>query len=290
MREALTNAVAVAYPHPTGLYVLSTDASSLEIGAILQQFQLIPAHPDKQELRILAFASRSLKAAENNYAATKLELLAVVTFVRRYHQYLIARRFILLTDHYALQWLFTSASTSEGIIARWITQLSVYEIAVFYRKGTGNTAADILSRKEYTSYELSNMILQSDLRLTAGKSRPHSATPATQVNEQDYTYSVHELPRIDLIEEVATQRTDDRKDPLLNQIGAFSLFTRGCSSNGETFGLPTDWSLEQRLDHDISYVVRHLNSTEPRPDLNEQPDDLKRLWATHEQLAYEDDC
>jgi hypothetical protein len=89
-----------------------------------------------------------LKAAEKNYAATKLELHAVVTFVQRFHQYLIGRRFILLTDHYALQWLFTSMSTSEGIMARWIARLSVHDIAVFYRKGTDNTAADFLRRKE----------------------------------------------------------------------------------------------------------------------------------------------
>jgi hypothetical protein len=104
IRNGLTNAVAVAYPHPTGLFVLSTDASSLGIGAILQQFQPILDQSDKQELRTPAFGSRPLRPAEKNYAATKLELLAVVTFVRRFHQYSIGRRFILLTDHYALEW------------------------------------------------------------------------------------------------------------------------------------------------------------------------------------------
>ena len=39
-------------------------------------------------------------------------------------------------------------------MARWITQLSVYDIAVFYRRGTDNTAADFLSRRTYTDKDL----------------------------------------------------------------------------------------------------------------------------------------
>jgi hypothetical protein len=49
----LTNAVAVAYSHPTRLFVISTDPSSLGIGAILQEFQPRRDQPDKQELRTL---------------------------------------------------------------------------------------------------------------------------------------------------------------------------------------------------------------------------------------------
>ena len=64
IRTALTNAVAVAYPHPHGLFVLSTDASSLGIGGILQQFQPVSDSADQQELRTLAFASRPLSRAE----------------------------------------------------------------------------------------------------------------------------------------------------------------------------------------------------------------------------------
>ena len=189
IRDALTNAVALAYPDPHGLFVLSTDASLLGIGAILQQFQPVPDHPDQQELRTLAFASRPLTKSEHNYAATKLELLAVVTFVRRFHQYLVGRRFILLTDHYALQWLFTSMSTSEGIMARWITQLSVYDIAVFYRKGTDNTAADFLSRRTYTDKDLRLLLLDPDMHVTGGKSKPRTQDQSTQDN----------LPRIAVI-------------------------------------------------------------------------------------------
>jgi hypothetical protein len=75
-----------------------------------------------------------------------------------------------------------------GITARWITQLSVYDIAVFYRKGTDNTAADFLSRKEYTDVELTTMMLQSDLRLTSGTSRSRTVTQSTQVSDTDYVF------------------------------------------------------------------------------------------------------
>ena len=270
IRTALTNAVAVAYPSSHGLFVLSTDASSFGIGAILQQFQSVPDNPDQQELRTLAFASRPLSKAERNYAATKLELLAVVTFVRRFHQYLIGRRFILLTDHYALQWLFTSMSTSEGIMARWITQLSVYDIAVFYRRGTDNTAADFLSRRTYTEKDLRSLLQDPDLHVSGGHSKLATHEAATQIDS------------IVLPDENALY------EQLSNQIAYIHAVLKANTYEVDTpFGVPTDWKLEQELDQAIQYTLQHLKSSQPPVDLNDQPDATKRLWSAHQQFVFE---
>jgi hypothetical protein len=74
----------------------------------------------------------------------------------------------------------------------------------------------------------------------------------------------------------------------MNQTGAFSLYHGAHDNNNQTFGLPTDWHLEQQLDHDISYVVRNLNHVEPPSDFNDQTDDAKRLLSAHQYLAVED--
>ena len=287
IRDALTNAVAVAYPDPHGLFVLSTDASLLGIGAILQQFQPVLDQPDQQELRTLAFASRPLTRAEHNYAATKLELLAVVSFVRRFHQYLVGRRFILLTDHYALQWLFTSMSTSEGIMARWITQLSVYDIAVFYRKGTDNTAADFLSRRTYTDKDLRMLLLDPDMHVTSGKAKPRNQDQATQSDAAGNVAAVLTSP----VHEISsTLSSSELRDQLLNHVAFISeVQTAKTVQSDVVFGLPTDWQLEQQLDHSITYVRQHFYDIAPPADLDDQPDDTKRLWAQRGNLLAESD-
>ena len=67
----------------------------------------------------------------------KVRLLSTATFARRLRKYPIGRRLVALTDHYVARWLLRSMSTSKGIMARWITYLSSYRIAVVDRNCTG---------------------------------------------------------------------------------------------------------------------------------------------------------
>jgi hypothetical protein len=115
---------------------------------------------------------------------------------------------------------------------------------------------------------------------------------ATQVTAENYVLSVSPLPLVECIDEIATLQTAKLREQLLNHIGAFSLYHGAHDSNDHTSGLPTDWHLEQQLDQEISYVVRHrnLNHREPPSDLNDQPDDVKRLWSMDEQLSFEVGC
>lgn len=76
--EALKNALItppiLAYPDRNQVQILTTDASTHGLGAVLSQS---PTGDSKDE-RVIAYASRSLRGSENNYAATHLEALAVV--------------------------------------------------------------------------------------------------------------------------------------------------------------------------------------------------------------------
>lgn len=61
--------------------------------------------PDRSE-RLLAFASRSLNAAEHNYTQIDRETLSLVWGVKKFNQYLYGRHFTLITDHRPLVSIF----------------------------------------------------------------------------------------------------------------------------------------------------------------------------------------
>jgi len=83
-------------PQDEGTYYLDTDASNTGIGAVLSQEQ-------DGKVVVLAYASNTLAKPEMNYEVTRRELLAVVYGLKFYRQYLLGRRFVVRTDHTALQ-------------------------------------------------------------------------------------------------------------------------------------------------------------------------------------------
>ena len=81
-------------------FTVTTDASQAAIGAVLSQLGQDDglSHP-------VAFESRKLKEAEQNYPVHELELLAIVHALRTWRVYLFGRRFQVFTDHRSLTYL-----------------------------------------------------------------------------------------------------------------------------------------------------------------------------------------
>ncbi|GFY14557.1 retrovirus-related Pol polyprotein from transposon gypsy [Trichonephila clavipes] len=105
-------------------FELFTDASSIGVGAVLNQ-----------EQRPVVFASRTLSAAERNYTVTERECLAVVWALNKFRTYLGSLSIKVITDHAALTHLTTGKNLSNRMI-RWALKLAEFNIEWDHRPGT----------------------------------------------------------------------------------------------------------------------------------------------------------
>jgi hypothetical protein len=140
IKKKLSSPPVLAFPKEEEIQMLSTDASETGLGAILSQS---PTGTDEEET-VVAYASRALHGPETRYSATHLEALALVWAVRHFRHYLAGRKFVLITDHAGLQYVFSNPRPSNKMM-RWVADLQEYDFTVKYRAGSQNPA-DALSR------------------------------------------------------------------------------------------------------------------------------------------------
>lgn len=139
LKDNMTNAPILCLPDPDREFIVTTDASDFAIGAVLSQDQGSGLQP-------VAFESRKLNPAEQNYAAHEKELLAVVHAIRTWRVYLEGRHFRVQTDHATLRYIQSQPSLSRRQ-ARWMETLQQYDFDVEYIPGKTNVVADALSRR-----------------------------------------------------------------------------------------------------------------------------------------------
>ena len=138
LKTRLTSTPILAFPCLQQPFILYTDASQFAMGAVLAQVQ------DGME-KAICYASKALSKSQTKYSATRRELLAIVTFTRHFRHYLLGRKFTIVTDHRALQWLH-NFKDPDGMTARWLEKLASFDYTVRHRPGTSIGHADGLSR------------------------------------------------------------------------------------------------------------------------------------------------
>ena len=144
VKEKLSNASVLAHYDPCKKIILSCDASSYGIGAVI-------SHVDRQDIeKPIAFASRTLSHAERNYSQIEREALSLVFGVTKFHKYLYGRNFTLITDHKPLLAIFGSKKGVSRVTAarleRWSLALGAYNYDIVYKKGSDHANADAFSR------------------------------------------------------------------------------------------------------------------------------------------------
>ena len=206
LQTKLTTAPVLAYPSFDRPYTVETDASISGLGAVLSQMQ------SDKNLHPVAYASRSLSAAERNYSVTELETLAVVWALTRFHSYLYGQSVTVITDHLAVRAVLETPNPSCKH-ARWWNKVygsGLKEVKVVYRAGRLNSSADALSRSPLhepgTPVDETHVLgLQSE-------------SIATQAQTEDVT----EIPALLAQSPVSAPNEDfaseQRKDPELVQL------------------------------------------------------------------------
>ena len=136
---------------PQKLLYIECDASKQGIGCVLlQPADNIPSTLQDwipTNFRPVAYASKSLSEAEQNYANIECELLGAVFAIETFKHFTYGRFTNIITDHKPLTSLFTKclANTSPRLshMLLWVCD---YNTNVLYQKGSKMYLSDALSR------------------------------------------------------------------------------------------------------------------------------------------------
>ena len=167
LKEALTSTTVLTHYDPKVQIALACDASSTGIGAVIYHVYL-----DGTE-KPIAYASKTLSSAERNYLQIEKEALSLIFGVKKFHNFLYGRHFLLVTDHKPLLTIFSSKkgipTVAANCLQRWAIILATYTYEILYKPTAKHGNADTLSR-----LPVSDEQLEQDYSLESELSHIHS--------------------------------------------------------------------------------------------------------------------
>ena len=136
IRRALIQAPTLEYYNVHKPATIQCDASQRGLGACLMQ-----------NGRPVAYASRALTSAEENYSQIGKEMLAICFSCVKFHQHVYGKSTIVHTDHRPLESILKKPiAKASPRLQRMILQLQRYDLDVKYVPGKYLYVADTLSR------------------------------------------------------------------------------------------------------------------------------------------------
>ena len=139
IKDLLVLAPVMAYHRQGAPTRLTTDASPVGIGAILEQKQ------EDETYRPIYYASRKLSKVEQRYSQFEREALAVRWACQKFHLYLYGIKFEICKDHNPLVTVLGSQSKAPSArIEMWFLYLQQFQYKLTHIQGKDN-AADVLS-------------------------------------------------------------------------------------------------------------------------------------------------
>ncbi|KAL4271478.1 hypothetical protein GQ457_13G013980 [Hibiscus cannabinus] len=182
LKTCLCSAPVLSLPRFDKVFQVETDASGTGIGAVLTQ-----------EGKPLAYFSQKLSPRMQSASTYNREMYAITQAVGKWRQYLVGRKFIIVTDQRSLRELNQQViQTPEQ--QRWLSKLIGYDFDIRYRPGKLNKVADALSREIRASFmAFSRPILGiiDDIR-AASKDDAEIQSIRTSIREGRTDYPDHE--------------------------------------------------------------------------------------------------
>jgi RNase H-like domain found in reverse transcriptase/Integrase zinc binding domain len=139
IKRIMSQEVLLTYPDFSKTFDIHTDASKLQMGAVISQ-----------EGKPIAFFSKKLNDAQTRYTTTERELLAIVETLKEFKNILIGQRIRVYTDHKNL--IYKDFNTER--VLRWRLSIEEFGPEILYVKGINNPVADALSRLDIASNDM----------------------------------------------------------------------------------------------------------------------------------------
>jgi cleavage and polyadenylation specificity factor subunit 1 len=143
MRNSFIKYTLLHYPRNEVPLYLTCDASSVAVGAVLEQLN------EQGDREPLGFYSHKLTESQGQWPPYDQELYAVYMAIQHFEHMLEGRDFTIVTDHKALTHLFTTKKRGKierrSRFAEYIAQFSTNIVHI---AGSSNLVADAMSRPQ----------------------------------------------------------------------------------------------------------------------------------------------
>ena len=164
MKRIIAKEVLLAYPDFSKPFEVHTDASHLQLGAVISQ-----------DGKPIAFYSRKLKPEQTRYTTTERELLSIVETLKEFRNILLGHKIVVHTDHLNL----TYKTFNTERVMRWRLILEEYGPELRYIKGPHNIVADAFSRLPMVDDDANQELSHLDV---------------AELNAELYAYDVEDAP------------------------------------------------------------------------------------------------
>ena len=180
LKDIIVASPVLIHPDPEERFHVEMDASNYAYGAVLSQKSTKDHHQHP-----VAFFSKSMTPAEQNYGISDKEALAIVKALQHWRHWLEGTKIPIeiLTDHQNLQY-FTKPCMLNQRQLRWMDLLNHYNYVIQYRPGNKNGAADALSRHHELAPE--NPEEEEPTTLFPASRFAEMAAKTAQLNDQEF--------------------------------------------------------------------------------------------------------
>ena len=263
----LTSTPVLVHPDFSKPFHIHCDASGKGVGAVLSQFV-------DGAYRPIAFCSKKLLPHQQHWSPAQLEAYAVYhSVVVKWRYYLALSKTVIHSDHRNLIWLMQHQH--KGMIGRWYTSLTAFDLDISYVSGKSQMVADPLSRlfkevKRGTYRPESNPALAGDLSGAAVSLSALAHTPPGGYRTNPITSCGRRWCIGAAMDEPSTLRAVPTKLEAL-EVRVSEQFSSPLSAKNLS---PSVWASHQRDDPFLGQVYKFL-STRATGDIASIPSKIR---------------